>query len=527
MRRLILIAIPYVWLLVLFLIPFVIVLKISLSDTALARPPYFPQWDWSLGWQGIKDFFGELDFENFVFLTTDSLYWKAYLSSVKIAVISTLLTLLVGFPIAYGMARAPEEWRPTLMMLVILPFWTSFLIRVYSWMGILSQGGLLNSLLLSLGIISEPLIILNTDVAVYIGITYTYLPFMILPVYAALEKLDGSLLEHLRLLAGDAAAVETGRDRGVLPRLHSGHGRIRDPLASRRIADPDDRQGAVRGILLQPRLAGGVRRRRGPAADPRDPDRAVPAERAETAGGRGMRRFSAFNAVSLTLGFAFLYLPMIILVIYSFNESKLVTVWAGFSTKWYGELMRNEAFLDAALVTLKVAVMTSTLATVLGTCAAYVLVRIHRFPGRTLFSGMIYAPLVMPDVILGLSLLLLFIGVNIDRGVLTIVLAHTTFAMCYVSVVVSSRLVAFDQSLEEACPPADHRARRDLGLAAGLHPVAGRSGDRVLHRRAVLHHPADEDLLRGAAWRFARDQRAVDDHDRHRDGRRHHRLAHV
>ncbi len=195
MRRAILIAIPYVWLLVLFLIPFVIVIKISLSDTALARPPYFPQWDWSLGWQGIKDFFRELDFENFVFLTTDSLYWKAYLSSVKIAVISTLLTLLVGFPIAYGMARAPEEWRPTLMMLVILPFWTSFMIRVYSWMGILSQGGLLNSLLLSLGIISEPLIILNTDIAVYIGITYTYLPFMILPVYAALEKLDGSLLE--------------------------------------------------------------------------------------------------------------------------------------------------------------------------------------------------------------------------------------------------------------------------------------------------------------------------------------------
>jgi len=163
-----------------------------------------------------------------------------------------------------------------------------------------------------------------------------------------------------------------------------------------------------------------------------------------------MRRLSSFNVVSLTLGFAFLYLPMVILVIYSFNASKLVTVWAGFSTKWYGELMRNEAFLDAALVTLRVAVMTSTLATILGTCAAYVLVRIHRFPGRTLFAGMTYAPLVMPDVILGLSLLLLFIGLNVDRGVLTIVLAHTTFAMCYVSVVVSSRLVAFDASLEEA-----------------------------------------------------------------------------
>lgn len=172
------------------------------------------------------------------------------------------------------------------------------------------------------------------------------------------------------------------------------------------------------------------------------------------------RRFSWFNATSLTLGFAFLYLPMIILIIFSFNASKLVTVWAGFSTKWYGELLGNEAFLDAAWVTLKVAVLSSTLATVLGTMAAYVLVRAGRFAGRTLFSGMIYAPLVMPEVITGLAMLLLFISIGMDRGVSTIVLAHTTFTMCYVSVVVSSRLVTFDKSLEEAaldlgCTPFD------------------------------------------------------------------------
>lgn len=163
-----------------------------------------------------------------------------------------------------------------------------------------------------------------------------------------------------------------------------------------------------------------------------------------------MKRFSWFNATSLTLGFAFLYLPMIILVVYSFNASKLVTVWAGFSTKWYGELIQNEAFLDAAWVTIKVAVFSSTIATVLGTMAAYVLVRGGRFFGRTLFSGMVYAPLVMPEVITGLSLLLLFIGIGLDRGVFTIVLAHATFSMCFVSVVVSSRLVSFDRSLEEA-----------------------------------------------------------------------------
>jgi len=163
-----------------------------------------------------------------------------------------------------------------------------------------------------------------------------------------------------------------------------------------------------------------------------------------------MRRLTWFNVTSLTFGFAFLYLPMVLLVIYSFNESKLVTVWAGFSTRWYGELLRNEAFLDAAWVTIQVAFVSSTIATVLGTMGAYVIVRAGRFTGRTLFSGMIYAPLVMPEVITGLSLLLLFIGIGLDRGMFTIILAHTTFSMCYVSVVVSSRLVTFDRSLEEA-----------------------------------------------------------------------------
>ena len=190
MRRAALIAVPYLWLLVLFLAPFLIVLKISLSDAALAIPPYTPTLK-----DGIGALISELDFENFVFLTEDDLYWKAYLSSLRIALFSTFLTLLVGYPIAYGMAKAPEEWRPTLMMLVILPFWTSFLIRVYSWMGILSNEGLLNQLLTWLGLINEPLTILNTNTAVYIGIVYTYLPFMILPIYAALDRLDSSLNE--------------------------------------------------------------------------------------------------------------------------------------------------------------------------------------------------------------------------------------------------------------------------------------------------------------------------------------------
>ncbi|HDY94862.1 hypothetical protein LCGC14_0134680 [marine sediment metagenome] len=189
-RRFILIAVPYAWLLALFLIPFIIVFKISLSDLALSIPPYSPT-----AKDGISAMFKAFDLENFIFLASDDLYWRAYLSSLKIALISTILAVLIGYPMAYGMARAPEEWRPTLMMLVILPFWTSFLIRVYAWVGILSNEGLLNQFLLWLGIIDAPLTIMNTTTAVYIGIVYTYLPFMILPIYAALDRLDESLIE--------------------------------------------------------------------------------------------------------------------------------------------------------------------------------------------------------------------------------------------------------------------------------------------------------------------------------------------
>ena len=163
-----------------------------------------------------------------------------------------------------------------------------------------------------------------------------------------------------------------------------------------------------------------------------------------------MRRFSGFNLVSVIVGFAFLYLPIVLLVIYSFNESRLVTVWGGFSTRWYAALLQNEALLDAAWVTLRLALLSATVATVLGTLAAVALTRRGRFFGRTLFSGMVFAPLVMPEVITGLSLLLLFVAIGFDRGFWTVTLAHITFSMCFVAVVVQSRLVTFDRSLEEA-----------------------------------------------------------------------------
>jgi len=189
------IAVPYLWLLFFFLIPFVIVFKISLSQTAISMPPYTPALDFAGGVSGILDQLKELSVDNYLWLTEDALYFNAYLSSVVIAGISTFLTLLVGYPIAYGMARAPATIRPTLLMLVILPFWTSFLIRVYAWIGILKPEGLLNQFLQATGIIDEPLIILNTHTAIFIGIVYSYLPFMILPLYSALEKMDFSLIE--------------------------------------------------------------------------------------------------------------------------------------------------------------------------------------------------------------------------------------------------------------------------------------------------------------------------------------------
>ncbi len=159
---------------------------------------------------------------------------------------------------------------------------------------------------------------------------------------------------------------------------------------------------------------------------------------------------SWFNATSVGLGLAFLYLPMLVLVVYSFNSSKLVTVWAGFSTKWYGTLMQNEKFLDAAVVSLKVALVSATIATVLGTMAAFVLVRAGRFRGRAVFSALLFAPLVMPEVIVGLATLLLFIAVGLDRGMTTIILAQSTVQMSFASVIVASRLASHDRSMDEA-----------------------------------------------------------------------------
>jgi putrescine transport system permease protein len=186
---------PYAWLVAFFLVPFLIILKISLSQTAMAQPPYEPLFDLSAGWEGLKAFFAGLSLDSYAGIFADPLYIWSYRKSLQIAAISTAILLLTGYPVAYAMARAPRRWQGMLVLLVVLPFWTSFLIRVYAWMNILQHDGLLNQALLALHLIDTPVSWLATDHAVYIGIVYSYFPFMVLPLYAALERMDETLLE--------------------------------------------------------------------------------------------------------------------------------------------------------------------------------------------------------------------------------------------------------------------------------------------------------------------------------------------
>ncbi len=302
--------------------------------------------------------------------------------------------------------------------------------------------------------------ILNTDTAVYIGMVYAYLPFMVLPLYATLERFDRTLIEAAEdlgsppwkafwtitlplswpgIAAGSLLCFIPIVGEFVVPDLLGGSETlmIGRTLWSEFFSNRDwPLASAVAVVLLVILVI--------PIVIYRD------VEARRDRGSPMTRRFTWFNATALTLGFAFLYLPILILVVYSFNASRLVTVWGGFSTEWYAALFRNEALLDAAWVTIRIALVSAVLATLLGTMAAVTLVRYGRFRGRTLFTGLVYAPMVMPEVITGLALLLLFVAIGFERGFWTVTLAHTTFAMCFVTVVVQSRLVAFDRALEEA-----------------------------------------------------------------------------
>ncbi|TMJ51363.1 MAG: ABC transporter permease subunit [Alphaproteobacteria bacterium] len=186
---------PYLWMLLFFLVPFGFVLKISLSQTAIAQPPYLPVFDLTQGAAAFKTALTALSLDNFRLLVSDNLYVFSYLRSLVVAVVATAILLVIGYPIAYGIARLPPRWQPIAMMLVIVPFWTSFLIRIYAWINILQHDGLLNQMLLSLHLVSVPVVWLSSDSAMYLGIVYSYLPFMILPLFATLAKMEPALEE--------------------------------------------------------------------------------------------------------------------------------------------------------------------------------------------------------------------------------------------------------------------------------------------------------------------------------------------
>lgn len=186
---------PYFWMALFFLVPFGFVLKIALSQTVIAQPPYVPVFNLGAGWDAFTAALSALSLDNFKLLVADDLYIFSYVRSVVVAITSTFILLLIGYPVAYGMSRLPRQWQPVAMMLVIVPFWTSFLIRIYAWINVLQHDGLLNKMLLALGIVDKPLVWLSTDTAMYLGMVYSYFPFMILPLYATLSKMDDALLE--------------------------------------------------------------------------------------------------------------------------------------------------------------------------------------------------------------------------------------------------------------------------------------------------------------------------------------------
>ena len=268
---------PYLWMALFFLVPFLFVLKISLSQTAIAQPPYTPVFDIREGLQAIKDAFAALSLDNFRLLISDDLYVLSYLRSLVVAAISTVILLLIGYPIAYGMAHLPRRRQGVAMMLVIVPFWTSFLIRIYAWINILQHDGLLNQILLVLHVVSTPVVWLSTDSAMYLGIVYSYLPFMILPLYATLSKMDPALLEAASDLGASPRQAFwrvtfplslPGVGAGASALLHSDRRRIRHSRSAGRIGRADDRPDAVARVLHQQGLAGGVCHRGRAAASP-------------------------------------------------------------------------------------------------------------------------------------------------------------------------------------------------------------------------------------------------------------------
>jgi putrescine transport system permease protein len=484
--RRIVIGVPFAWLLAFFMMPFLIVLGISVSEMGDVRPRSpLSAADGTLTLS--------LRFAGYRFIGEDALYLMAFLASLKVAALTTVLCLLIGYPFAYFMARARASVQPALVMLVMLPFWTSFLLRVYAWKGLLSDGGWgwelvvgsgLDQALHALGMIAAPGKLMNTPFSLVLGMVYTYLPFMILPLFGTLSKMDARLLEAAHdlgarpwtafwtvtvplsragIVAGSMLVFIPSVGEYVIPELLGGPqtlmiGRV---MWDEFFANNDWPMAAsvavvLVGVILLPltvfnkvqaqQQVAGAAAGGGPAA---------------AGSGRGWLARAWLGA-----GFLFLYLPILALVLYSFNDSTVPNAWRGFTLKWYAALAQDREMLAGLWLSLKIALLTATGSVVLGLLAAFSLVKYRRFRGRTVFTGMVQAPLVMPEVVVGLSLLLMMVSLQRatesafgvgwpERGVLTIWLGHLLIGMAYATVVLQSRLVGLDPQLEEAA--------RDLG----------------------------------------------------------------
>ena len=468
-------VIPFLWLIAFFVVPFLLILKISLSDRARARPPYLPQLDLGEGASGLWTFLSGLDLENYATLLTDGYYVRSYLLSVETAAISTILVLLIAYPMAYGLTRAPLRWRPLLLALVVLPFWISFLVRVYAWMAILKPNGFLDHFGQAVGLDPGTLALLNTRPAVIIGIVYSYLPFMILPLFTVLDKLDDSLLEASRDLG--ASAFRTFRSITLplsLPGIYAGCLLAFIPMVGEFVI-PDLLGGNDTALIGRTLWTEFFNNQDWPlaaaiavgmlviliipiAALQRAQARAD--VRQVQAGLAGGRRWSAFNKAAIGIGLGFIYLPIALVMVFSFNESRLVTVWAGFSLKWYELLFQNTQLLQSAWLSLKLAIVSATAATVLGILAAMTLVRVRQFRGKSLFGFLVLAPIIIPEMVIGLAFLLLFVAIDLPRGFFTLFLAHTTFGLCFVATTVQARLAGFDTAVEEASADLGASARQ-------------------------------------------------------------------
>ena len=456
---------PYLWLICFFVVPFLLILKISLSHQARARPPYLPQLDLTKSIDGFWTFLSGFDLQNYVTLLTDGYYFHSYVLSLETAAISTAFTLLIAYPMAFGLTRAPDKWRDLLLAAVVLPFWISFLIRVYAWMAILKPNGFLDVIGQELGFSAGAFALLNTKSAVIIGIVYSYLPFMILPLFTVLDKLDDSLLEAasdlgatpLRtfmsitlplsrpgIYAGCLLAFIPMIGEFVIPDLLGGNDTalIGKTLWTEFFNNQDWPLAAAIavGMLLLLLLPIMALQKAQLKADVRQASQMA----------AGARKFSGFNFTAVAFGLGFIYLPIFLVMIFSFNDSRLVTVWAGFSLKWYGVLLQNTQLLQSAWLSFKLAFLSASAATIIGVLAAMTLVRIKSFPGKKLFGFLVLAPIIIPEMVIGLAFLLLFVAIDLPRGFFTLFLAHTTFGLCFVAATVQARLSGFDSTLEEA-----------------------------------------------------------------------------